>query len=82
VEGVGGRKHRRPRHQNRRAVRDQGPRVLDLYPTVDRHVNRARPQQGSNLTNFRIYGRDELLAAEARVDRHHQHKVEVVDDVV
>src|SRR5882672_2057759 len=65
-------------HEDRRAVLGERPRVLDLHAAVDRDVDAARAEHGADLSDLRIDGGNEFLAAEARVHRHHEHEIEVV----
>src|SRR5512144_3234917 len=62
--------------------------VVDLHAAVDLEPDRAagpldrRVDLDARLRDLLERMRDELLAAEARIDRHDQHEVELVDDVV
>src|SRR5436190_10769841 len=78
--GILGFEHGRARDENRRAMLGERPRMLDLHTAVDRDVDTPRAEHRADLPDLGIYGGDELLASEARVDRHHQHDVEIVLD--
>src|SRR5882724_12111983 len=68
----------RARHEDRRSVLGERTRVLDLHAAVDRDVHASRAEHRADLSDLRIDGGDELLAAEARIHRHHEDQVEIV----
>ena len=89
--------HRRDRRgvvgaaENRRAgdegvgagARHRGDVVgLDAAIHFDAHVAAARRHAAPHLGDLGQHARDELLAAEARIHRHQQHQVELVERVV
>src|SRR3989442_11014215 len=68
----------RARDEDRRAVLGERTRVLELHAAVDGDVHAARAKHRADLSDLRIDGGDELLAAEARIHRHHEDQVEIV----
>src|SRR3989441_13297077 len=68
----------RARDEDRRAVLGERTRVLELHAAVDGDVHAARAEHRADLSDLRIDGGDELLAAEARIHRHHEDQVEIV----
>src|SRR5919201_4012848 len=77
-----GLEHGRPRDEDRRAMLGERPSMLHLHAPVDRDVDAPRAEHRADLPDLAIDRRNELLPAEARVDRHHQHEIEVVLDPV
>ena len=62
-------------------VEDLGQGEVDLHAAVDLDGHKAvgRVEQRANLTDLRLAARDESLPAKARVDRHHEDEVDIVE---
>ena len=57
-------------------------RAIDAAVDLDRRGVARRVEQRAHRPDFRLAARDESLAAEARVDRHHEHVVDVAGDLL
>src|SRR5439155_21982268 len=80
--GVGGAEDRRAGYEGRGAIVGERFRDVGLHAAVDGDVDGPGTQELFDLANLSMRARDERLAAEARVHRHHQHEIELREHVL
>src|SRR2546430_256097 len=80
--GVGGAEARRAGHEGRGAIFGERSGDVGLHAAVDGDVDGPRTQERFDLANLSMRARDERLPAKARVHRHHQHEIEIVEHVL
>ena len=73
-----------PGDEDARAGGDDAADVAQIDAAVDLDRRRVAGaiEQRAHLADFRLAARDERLAAEAGVDRHHEHEVDVAGDLL
>src|SRR3989304_1210151 len=72
----------RARSTNVRAALKLAARSRSATPPPRRGAPRPVAEQRADLADLPVRARQERLAAEAGVDRHHEHEVEVVEHVL
>src|SRR5207249_3240520 len=78
---IGGAKDRRASDERGGAVVRERLREVGLDAAVHGDVHASVAEARADFPDLAVSGRDERLATEPGIDRHHEDEVEVVDDV-